>query len=322
MVACRPGSTYRARARTVTRSILRRGGPGKLAAAALLLAIVGPAQGRPEGPPAAGPSASAPAPPAPRASARPPTPSKRPRLDPAALSADLARPGTIASALASIRDAGPAAKALAPPVEALLSRGLPPELAIDAIGALAAVGSRSSSEAIVPYMSHRSAAVRRAAAQALASTRGPEAASALAAGLRSTDAEVRRLSAIGLRDAGDSSAVPDLVRALDRGELDAAPALAALCPAAACGELLARWELVNRLDAGAPGAEKDMLEALLSRRPPLPDELLVAAVEKVAASTSAASRAYLSSMKRPPRASPRVRKALEASARAVRGGGR
>ena len=306
----------------MTSAVLRRRGPAELAAAALLLALIGPAHGQSKGPPApaapaapSGPSASPPAAPLAPAGARAHPPARPPRLDPDAIAADLARPDTIASALAAIQAAGPDAKKLAPLVEDLLARGLPPDLAPAALAALGAIGEPRSSAAVAPYMSHRVAAVRRAAAEALARTRGPDAAAALLAGLRSTDAEVRRLSARGLRLAGDASAVPDLLRALDRGELDAAPAIAALCAPAACHELVARWEVVEKWDRSAPGAEKDVLDALLARKPPLPDDVLLAAIEEARSAASATTRASFRSAKKDFRLSPRVRRALEAASR-------
>src|SRR5262249_55848152 len=149
-------------ARTVTSAILRRWAPAKLAASALLLAMAGPAGGQ----------------------SKPPT-APAAKLDGTAAAADLARPEKIAAALAALQAAGPSAKKLAPLVEDLLARGLPPDLAVAAINALAAIGAPGSSAAIAPYVSHRTAGVRKAAVEALGNTHGPQAASTLAAGLRS-----------------------------------------------------------------------------------------------------------------------------------------
>jgi len=300
----------------VTSAIIRRWGPGKLAAVTLALAMIGPAHGQPAAPPPAVPTAPAassgsPAPPAARA---PRSPAKPARLDEAAVAADLARPETIARGLAALHAAGPAAKKLAPLVEELLVRGLPPDLAVTAIAALGSIGAQSSSAAIAPYMSHRSAAVREAAAEALSNTRGPQAAAALAAGLRSGDATVRDLSAKGLRFAGDGDSVPDLLRALDRGELGAAPSIGALCEADQCKELLQRWELVVRWERIVPGAQAKVLGAMLARRPRLPDALLLLAVERARASESPSTKEYLRSMKKSRDLSPRVRKLVEAAA--------
>jgi HEAT repeat protein len=290
-VASRRRSTYRPEARTVTRNTIRRRGPTKLAALGLLLAMAAPAGGQP----------------------KPPAPP--PGIDPAAAAADLARPETIASALASIHAAGPSAKKVAPLVEDLLARGLPPELAVAAIGALGAVRSPSASAAIAPYLSHRSATVRRAAAEALGNTGGPHATTALAGGLRSFDPAVRAASARALRLAGDRDSVPDLLRALDRGEMDAAPSVAAWCDARRCEELLQRWDAIAGPDRLAPAAQIEVVDALVARKPPLPDDVLLLAVAKLGASGDPAVKAHLRALAKDRKLSAKVRKAAEAALR-------
>jgi HEAT repeat protein len=194
-------------------------------------------------------------------------------------------------------------------------RGLPPDLAVQAIAALGAIREESSSAAIAPYVSHRVEAVRRAAAEALGNTRGPQAAAALLAGLRSSDGAVRALSARGLRFAGDADSVPDLLRALDRGELDAAPSIAALCPADACRDLLRRLGPVVRSDRTARPVMDDVLFVMLTRKGKLPDDVLLAAVEMVGASGSPSSKERLRGLRKTPSLPPRVRKAIEAAVR-------
>ncbi len=297
----------------MTRAIIRRWGPGKLAAVPFVLALAFAAHG--ESKPPAAPAPPAATPPVPSATPAPAAPSgarsraKPARIDEAALAADLARPDTIAAALAAIQAAGPAAKKLAPAVEALLARGLPPDLAARAIASLGAAGSETSSAVIAPYTSHRSAPVRRAATEALGNTRGPRAAATLATGLRSSDGAVRSLSAKALRFAGSSENVPELLRAFDRGEPSAAPSIAALCAADQCAALLVRWDRI------AAGAQGDVLEALLARRPALPDDVLLQALARVRASESASAKTYLQSAKKNLALSPRVRKAIEAASR-------
>jgi HEAT repeat protein len=244
------------------------------------------------------------------------SPAKGPRaskLDAAAVTAQLASPDTMAAGLAAAQAAGAGAKAVAPRIEELLVKGLPPSLAIAAIGALGAIGEASSSAAIAPYVKHRDAEVRRAAAQALARTRGPAAAAALLRGLRSNDAELRSLSATGLRAAGDKDSVPDLVKALDRGIAEAAPSIGALCEGA-CKELLAR------LDKVRPDVRRATLEAMLVRKPALPDDALVAAVEKIRSDPDPSARAYFQGLKKVFKGSKTVRKALEAAAQPAKEG--
>lgn len=286
----------------MTSALLRLRGPGKLAAAATMaLAMIGPAHGQPQPP---GPSPAAP-PPAPKIA------TKSARLDSTALAASLADPGSIAFALDAAREAGPAAKKLAPLIEEKLARGLPADLAEKAILALGALGAESSSHVIAPYLSHRTSAIRQLAAENIKNTGGPDAERALSLGLRSSHAEVRAASARGLRHLGSAAHVPDLLRALDRGEIEAAPAIAALSSSEQCRDLVARWDRLSGPDAADSGVEARTLEALLTRKTKLPDDLIVAAVTKAAASKNPRSLAYLRSLKKPVALSPRVRDAIK-----------
>lgn len=272
----------------------------------MALAMIGPAHGQPQ------PSGPSPAAPPPAASAPVPKKTqKSARLDITALAASLADPGSIASALDAAREAGPAAKKLAPLIEERLARGLPADLAEKAILALGALGAESSSRVIAPYLSHRTSAIRQLAAENIKNTGGPDAERALALGLRSSHAEVRAASARGLRHLGSSAHVPDLLRALDRGDIEAAPAIAALSSTEQCRDLVARWDRLSGSDVADTGVEARALEALITRKAKLPDDLIVAAVTKAAASKNPRSLAYLRSLKKPVALSPRVRDAIK-----------
>ena len=174
--------------------------------------------------------------------------------------------------------------------------------------ALGAIGSAGSSAAIAPYVRHRRAEVRGAAALALARTRGPEAATALRLGLRSSDAALRALSATGLGAAGDEDSVPDLAKALDRGVVEAAPSIGALCVGAQCDDLLAR------LDKVAPDTARAVLEAMLARKPALPDDVLARAVSKVNPAVGTSAKTYFSSLAKAFKGSKKVQRALDAAA--------
>ena len=282
------------------------------AAGLALLATAAAAFAQPKGPGPAQVATTAPAPSGAPSAAAPSTKSSKPaapvKLDVSAVSAQLAAPGTTAAGLAGVKEAGKAAKALAPRVEEMLVRGLPPDLAIAAIDALGAIGSAGSSAAIAPYVRHRRAEVRRAAALALARTRGPEAATALRVGLRSSDAALRALSATGLGAAGDKDSVPDLAKALDRGVVEAAPSIGALCVGAQCDDLLAR------LDKVAPDTARAVLEAMLARKPALPDDVLARAVSKVNPAVGTSAKTYFSSLAKAFKGSKKVQRALDAAA--------
>jgi HEAT repeat protein len=235
------------------------------------------------------------------------------KLDAAALLEDLSDPENLGRGLAAAQSAGPAASVALPRIEELLQKGLPPDLAALAIGALGAIGARSSSEVVAKYMQHRHVQVRRAAAEALGRTGGPEAKAALLRGMRSSDAEVRSLSASGLRFAGDKDSVPDLVKALDRGVTAAAPSIGALCAGFDCDEVLLRFHTLPA------AAQKATLEAMLGRKPRLPDNVVLPAVDLAEAAFGAEGAAYFQSLKAGFKGSTSVRKALEAAGRPPKG---
>ena len=304
------------------RASSRRGG---LVVLGIALAALRPAHADPERPAAPAPSAAASAKPAapaapatsaaasakPAAPAAPATPAKPKKLDAAKIAEDLDRPDARMDALVAVTSAGPDAKKLAPRIEELLARGLPPDLAIAAIGALGAIGAPTSSPVVAPYVSHRAASVRRAAAVALGRTGGSAASGALRRALRSTDASLRSAAASSLGSAGGAEAVPDLLRALDLGVTEAAPSIAALCTGAACDDLLARWEKLSSEGRQA------VVGAMLSRAPALPDALLLRAVDRLRASEGAQAQAVFRTFAASFKGSAKVRAALRDAARAA-----
>ena len=246
----------------------------------------------------------------PGAASKPAKPAKPAKLDPARVTEDLAHPETARAGLEAVRAAGPEAKKLAPRVEELLSKGLPADLAIAASDALGAIGSPGSSAALAPYVRHRSAAVRKAAVIALGRTGGPAASDALRSALRGGDPEVRGAAAASLGSAGGAESAPDLLRALDLGVAEAAPSVAALCSAAQCDELLARWP---RLSAEGRRAA---LSAMLKRRPALPEAVLLRAVDATKVSEGASAKAFFQGLEASFKGAAKVRAALRAAARA------
>ena len=75
----------------------------------------------------------------------------------------------------------------APLVDALLVRGANSKLLLRAIGVAGALAAPSSSSALAPYVKHRAADVRGAAARSLSRTKGSVAVSALREALRGSD---------------------------------------------------------------------------------------------------------------------------------------
>jgi HEAT repeat protein len=175
----------------------------------------------------------------------------------------------VIEALGQARALGGEAAPLAPAIEALLKGGTSVPVALAAIEALAAMGTRSSSAVLGSYLAHRSPALRRASARALARTGGPDAVTALREGLRSVDEEVRIASAEGLGALGAEAALGDLYKALDRGLAAAAPAIGEACKRDGCDGLAER---AGALEASTLAAGFDRI---FFRPSALPEEVLV-----------------------------------------------
>jgi HEAT repeat protein len=240
-----------------------------------------------------------------------------PAFDVKALEQDL-RSGDAARALAALaaaRDAGAAAAGAAGAIEELLRRGATAPIMKSAIEALGALGQTTSSATIRPYVRHRAAELRREAARALATTKGPEAIAALREGLRSGDGMVRGLSAAGLGGLGAVEALPDLFTALDRDVTEAAASIGQLCDPAACRKL------VERLGAIGFDVITSGLDPILLRAKPLPEDLLLEIVRRVRNLGTPQAGRYLADVasRWPPGASPRVKEALEAAVDAIPG---
>lgn len=191
---------------------------------------------------------------------------KKQKLDVGKLKKDLESgdKARIGAALDAIQASGDATAA--PLVEAFLKKGASADLTVKALGAAAALKQASSSAAIAPYVKHRTGDVRHAATKALLKTKGPEAVKALKAGLRSSDALVRGLSATGLGSLGAKDALDDLFTALAHHVNEAAGAIGQLCEPANC-EKFAKLTGKHPFDVMATGfdqilfrSEKDMPE--------------------------------------------------------------
>lgn len=159
---------------------------------------------------------------------------KKPKLDVAKIKKDLVSgdKARIEAALTAIHDSGDAAAA--PALEAFLKKGASADLIVKALEAAATLKQQSSSAAIAPYVKHRAEGVRRAAAKALMKTKGLEAVKAFKQGLRSSDAQVRGLSATGLGSLGAKDALDDLFNALAHNVNEAAGAIGQLCAGESC----------------------------------------------------------------------------------------
>jgi HEAT repeat protein len=182
------------------------------------------------------------------------------KLDLEKLKADLesAQEPRMLAALATISSAGAAGVPAAPYVEAVLLRGASQTVLERALVVAGELGQASSSAAIAPYLRHRAAALRRAAAEALTRTGGKPAIAALRLGLRGRDAEVRAACARGLGELGAHEAVDDLFRALQHKVTAAAASIGMLCAPAQCDRFTALLER-QPLEAMLDGMERILL---------------------------------------------------------------
>jgi hypothetical protein len=121
--------------------------------------------------------------------------------------------GSEAAVLAALTEilAAPSEGALtAPLVNDLLVRGSSPTALLRALEVAGGLAQRSSSVPVTRYLRHRSPLVRRAAAQALGATGGPDAVAGLRAALHDGEGSVRRVAAASLGTLRAREAVSDL----------------------------------------------------------------------------------------------------------------
>lgn len=244
----------------------------------------------------------------------------KPKVDVAKLKTELESGDSarILAALGEIAKAGEGASAVAPSVESLLKKGLSAELTLKALDAAGAMKQSSSSAALAPYVSHRSADVRRAAAKALIKTKGPNAVKALKAALRSSDGQVRGLAATGLGSLGAKETLGDLFNALAHSVPEAAAAIGQLCEPKECdkfAELLGKHQfdiMSSGFDQILFRAEKDM-----------PEDQKIKVVGRLRELGTKEAGKYLADVKGrwPEGWSKRVKQAIDAAVKATGGSG-
>jgi len=198
----------------------------------------------------------------------------------------------------------------APLVEALLTRGANSKLLLRAIGVAGALGAPSSSSALAPYVKHRAADVRRAAALSLARTKGSVAISALREALRANDAALRGTAAQGLGALGAKEAVPDLFVVLPKETPDAAGAIGVLCRADECKRFVG---LLGKLPFDV--MESGFLPLLLRTDSDAPDSAKLALIEQLRRMATQKSSALLATALAsfPESGNPKIRAAIDAA---------
>ncbi len=153
------------------------------------------------------------------APAKPAAAAKAPKLDVTGLKKALEtgdEPAVLA-ALETLEAAGSAqAPVAAPLVAQLLARGGSARVLERALEVSATLAQQSATHAVLPYVRHRSAALRGAAAKALGATGGPEAVAALRTALHDKEPRVRSLAAESIGALRAAAAVPDLFLILSK----------------------------------------------------------------------------------------------------------
>jgi len=179
-----------------------------------------------------------------------------------------------------------------------------------AIGVAGALGAASSSSALAPYVKHRAADVRRAAARSLARTKGSIAVGALRDALRSNDPALRGTAADGLGALGAKEAVPDLFVVLPKDVPEAAGAIGVLCSADQCKRFVG---LLGKLPFDV--MESGFLPLLLRTDGDAPDGAKLQLIEQLRRMATQKSSALLATAlaSYPANGSPKIRAAIDAA---------
>ncbi|HEY3664498.1 MAG TPA: HEAT repeat domain-containing protein [Polyangiaceae bacterium] len=198
----------------------------------------------------------------------------------------------------------------APLIDALLNRGANPKLLLRAITVAGALGREPSSAALAPYVKHRSAEVRRAAAQSLVHTKGKAAVLALREALRGSDAALRGTAADGLGALGAKEAVSDLFVVLPKEVPEAAGALGALCGGEDCTRFLG---FLGKLPFEV--MQSGFLPLLLRTSGDVPDAVKLNLIEQLRRmATQKASEVLATALATyPTNGSPKIKAALDAA---------
>ncbi len=198
----------------------------------------------------------------------------------------------------------------APLVDELLVRGASGKILLRAMGVAGALGQPSSSTALAPYVKHRAAEVRLAAAQSLARTKGPIAIQALRGALGSSDIALRGAAAEGLGSLGAKDAVADLFVVLPKDTPQAAGAIGTLCSADDCKKFLA---LLGKLPFDT--MQSGFLPILLRTGPEVPDALKIQLIEQLRRLATAKANELLTTALNtfPANGNPKVKAAIDAA---------
>lgn len=217
---------------------------------------------------------------------------------------------------AAMREMGPDAVAAVPTANRVLGRGLPVDLATEALRALGAVGESSSSKAVRIYLRHRHVELRREAAKTLIRTKGPEAKAGLRQALSDSDAMVRGIAATGLGELKAREHIDALLSALDHQVPEAAAAIGQICSPDECERFASRTGRIG-FDVMTTGFDQ-----ILFRDPAqMPDDQKIRIVGRVRELGTGEANQFLKDVQArwPEHWSERVKKALDLAVQSTAG---
>lgn len=222
----------------------------------------------------------------------------------------------IKEGLDEVRIAGPGGAAAGPAIASVLSKGATLSLTLAAIETLADIEAESGSAALGDYVSHRNVKVRRAAAKALARTKGTAAGTALRKALADSDPVVRGTAASSLGALKAKDAVPDLFIALDHKVNEAAASIGQLCNPDQCEQLAAKlgklpFDVVSQA-----------LDQILFRTADMPDDAKIKVIGKLRELGTIEANKFLRDVQKrwPANGSKRVRQSIDQAVIATSGG--
>ena len=212
------------------------------------------------------------------------------------------------AALDEIEQAG--GPSAVPLVEAVLTRGASSKLLLRAIAVAGSLAKESSSAALAPYVKHRTAEVRHAAAVSLIHTKGKVAVQALREALRGSDPALRGTAADGLGALGAREAVPDLFVVLPKEVPEAAGAIGTLCSGEECKKFL---DFLGKLPFDV--MQSGFLPILLRPGSEVPDPIKLELIERLRRMATPKTNEVLSTALAtyPATGSPKVKTALDAA---------
>lgn len=222
----------------------------------------------------------------------------------------------IREGLDEVRIAGPGGAAAGPAIATVLTKGATLALTMSAIETLADIEAESGSAALAEYTVHRNSKVRRAAAKALARTKGAAAGPALRRALSDPDPVVRGTAASALGTLKAKDAVPDLFVALDHKVNEAAASIGQLCNPEQCDQLAAKlgklpFDVVSQA-----------LDQILFRTADMPEDAKIKVVGRIRELGTIEANKFLRDVQKrwPANGSKRVRQSIDQAVIATSGG--